>query len=375
MDPVQIGRCALKHRVVMAPMTRLRANDDHVPEEMVFNYYSQRASVPGTLLITEASFISLKSRGRDENAPGIYTRQQIEHWKKITDEVHNKGSFIFMQLWHVGRAARQNALDRAGLEMVSSSNIPICDEDPVPRPMTTEEIWECVDSFALAAKNAIEAGFDGVEIHGANGYLVDHFTQDTCNKRTDEWGGSIENRSRFCLEVTRAVALAIGPKRTALRLSPFSTFQGMRMQDPIPQFTYLLQHLKVLGLAYLHLVEPQVAGNMDKTAEAGESLDFALKTWNKSGPVILAGGYSLQRANRALETNLRDETVAFAFGRHFISNPDLPYRLANNIALVEPERDDFYRVKSPKGYIDYGFSDSWKAKLTSNAKERVAATV
>uniref|UniRef100_A0A8H7NIV4 NADH:flavin oxidoreductase/NADH oxidase N-terminal domain-containing protein n=1 Tax=Bionectria ochroleuca TaxID=29856 RepID=A0A8H7NIV4_BIOOC len=274
----------------MAPMTRLRADDDQAPRDLVLLYYSQRASVPGTLLISEATFISPKSRGRDENAPGIFTSQQVEEWKRITDEVHAKGSYIFMQLWHVGRAARQHALDRAGLEMVSSSNIPISDQHPTPQAMTTEEIWECIGDFAQAAKNAISAGFDGVEIHGANGYLIDQFTQDTCNKRTDEWGGSIEKRSRFSLEIAKADCEAIGPDKVAVRLSPFSDFQGMRMEDLIPQFTHTISELRKLKLAYLHLVEPRVSGNADKQAGSGESLDFAIKAWNKAGPIILAGG-------------------------------------------------------------------------------------
>lgn len=362
MDPLQVGRCALRHRVVMAPMTRLRANDDHVPGKMMFEYFTQRASVPGTLLITDASFISANSRGRDENAPGIYTDAQIQAWKRITDGVHARGSYIFIQLWHVGRAARQHVLDKIGLEMLSSSNIPISDKHKKPRSMTTKEIWECIASFAQAAKNAVSAGFDGVEIHGANGYLVDQFIQDTCNVRRDEWGGSVENRSRFCVEVVKAVCEAIGPDRTAVRLSPFSTFQGMRMKDPIPQFTDLISRLRELCPAYLHLIEPQVAGNVDKGVQAGESLDFAIKIWSKANPIILAGGYSLEKVIRALETTCSDEPVGFAFGRHFISNPDLPFRLENNLPLAQHRIDGFYTAKSPEGYIDYAFSEPWRVR-------------
>jgi NADPH2 dehydrogenase len=344
----------------MAPMTRLRADENHVPLDMMLEYYSQRASVPGTLLITEATFVSQKSRGRDENAPGIYSKEQVNAWKKITDEVHAKGSFIFMQLWHVGRAARQHALDKAGLEMVSSTDIPIGHDHPIPRPMTTDEIWECIGSFASAARNAIDAGFDGVEIHAANGYLIDQFTQDTCNKRTDEWGGSIENHSRFCLEVAKAVSREIGADRTAIRLSPFSTFQSMGMDDPKPQFTHLISELKPLGLAYLHLIEPRIAGNVDRTVdEDKESLDFAFDAWERSAPVIVAGGYTAETASHALETRFRNDAVAFAFGRHFISNPDLPFRLAKNIALAKYDRDTFYKVKSRDGYTDYPFSENW----------------
>ncbi|KIW34665.1 uncharacterized protein PV07_01432 [Cladophialophora immunda] len=367
-EPLQIGMCSLKHRIVMAPMTRLRADDEHVPPEMMVEYYSQRASVPGTLIITESNFIAARSRGRDENAPGIFTQAQIDHWRQVTREVHDRGSFIYVQLWHVGRAARKSALEKAGLEMLSSSAIPISAEHPTPRPMTEEEIQNCIDDFAQAAENAIEAGFDGVEIHGANGYLIDQFTQDTCNQRTDKWGGSIENRSRFCLEIVRAVCDAIGPERTGIRLSPFSTFQGMRMEDPIPQFTYLISKLKTFGLSYLHLIEPRVSGNVDlhsKTLET-DSLDFARAAWQKCSPIILAGGYTPATASQALDTTLKDGDIAIAFGRFFISNPDLPYRAAKNLALTPYQRDTFYKVKSPNGYIDYGFSEEWLQEKASN---------
>lgn len=246
--------------------------------------------------------------------------------------------------------------------MVSSSNIPISDQHPTPRAMTTEEIWECIGDFAQAAENAISAGFDGVELHAANGYLIDQFTQDTCNKRADEWGGSIEKRSRFCLEIAKAVSEAIGPDKVAVRLSPFSDFQGMRMEDLIPQFTHIISELRKLKLAYLHLIEPRVSGNADKQAGSGESLGFAIKAWNKAGPIILAGGYSLAEVEEALETRLQSEDVGFAFGRHFISNPDLPYRFANNIPLTPYQRDTFYKVKSPDGYTDYSFSDEWQSE-------------
>lgn len=359
LEPMRLGNCALQHRVVMAPMTRLRADDDHVPVDMMIEYYTQRASVPGTLLITEATFISRKSRGRDPNAPGIFSPEQIKNWIRVTDAVHAKKSFIFMQIWHVGRAARQAALDKAGIEMVSSSDIPIGKDHPTPRAMTEGEIQECITSFAQAAKNAIAAGFDGVEIHAANGYLIDQFIQDVCNRRTDAWGGDVERRSRFCLEVVKAVCESIGPENTAVRLSPFSEFQGMRMNDPVPQFTYLISKLKDLGLAYLHLIEPRVSGNADKTVSSEESLDFALEAWNKAGPIVLAGGYTAAKADQSLETKFKDQPVAFAFGRHFISNPDLPYRLANDIPLAHYNRATFYKVKSSDGYVDYSFSPSW----------------
>lgn len=243
-----------------------------------------------------------------------------------------------MQLWHIGRAARQQALDKAGLEMVSSNNIPISDEHSMPRPMTTEEIRECIASFAQAARNAVAAGFGGVELHGANGYLIDQLIQDTCNIRSDEWGGSVENWSWFCFEAVKAVYEAIGADRTAIRLSPFSTLQGMRMKDPIPQFTDLISRLRELLPAYFHLIKPRVAGNVDKEAQTDESLDFEIQMWSKASSIILAGGYSVKKANLVLETALKDEPVVFAFGRYFISNPDLPFRFKNNNidVMIEP---------------------------------------
>jgi NADPH2 dehydrogenase len=248
--------------------------------------------------------------------------------------------------------------------MLSSSNIPISDKHPIPRPMTDEEIQGTIISFVQAAKNAISAGFDGVELHGANGYLIDQFLQDTCNQRSDRWGGSVENRSRFCLEVTEAVCEAIGPDRTAIRLSPFSDFQGMGMKDPALQFSHLISQLRTLNLAYLHLIEPRISGNTDRLSEKIESLDFALEAWQQSGPIVLAGGYTADKANKALDTNLRGETVAFAFGRYFISNPDLPFRLVNNLALTHYNRETFYKAKSPDGYNDYAFSESWTRHLS-----------
>jgi NADPH2 dehydrogenase len=261
--PLNVGNNLLQHRLVMAPLTRYRADDNHVQLDIAQEYYTQRASVPGTMLITEATFISPRTSGY-RNVPGIYSKAQIAAWKKITDAVHAKGSFIWCQLWALGRAAQADVLrEESGSRFLSSSAIPIAEGKPVPEAMTEEEIWEFVGDYAAAARNAIEAGFDGVEIHGANGYLVDQFTQDTSNHRTDAWGGSVENRARFGLEVAKAVVEAVGAERTAIRLSPFSPFQAMKMKDPIPQFAYLAKGLKELKLAYLHVVESRVSGNAD----------------------------------------------------------------------------------------------------------------
>lgn len=253
--PLQVGPSQLQNRIVLAPLTRYRADSSHVPLPFVAEYYAQRAAVPGTLLVTEATFISPKSSGY-ALLPGIYNAAQIAAWKKVTSAVHAKGSFIYMQLWALGRAAEPETLDaefgKGAVKFGSSSDVSLYGN--TPEPYTEAEIWQFVKDYAQAAKNAIEAGFDGVEIHGANGYLIDQFLQDTCNKRTDGWGGSVEKRARFGLEVVKAVVEAIGADRTGMRLSPYSESQGMRMEDPRPGFGYLLEELKMFKLAYLHLV-------------------------------------------------------------------------------------------------------------------------
>lgn len=284
------------------------------------------------------------------NAPGIFNESQIAAWTMVADAVHRNSSFIFMQLWHVGRAARPHVLEHQGLEMVSSSAVPISSEHAKPREMTEAEIRQCIRDFAQASANAIKAGFDGVEIHAANGYLIDQFTQDTCNRRTDAWGGSVDNRSRFAFEVARAVCDAIGPERTGLRLAPFTDFQGMGMTDPLPQFTDMISKLSKLKLAYLHLVEPRVSGNTDRDHAKHESLDFAITAWAGAGPVILAGGYTADSAKRRLQGNT---DIAIAFGRQFTSNPDLPRRLMKDLPLTAYDRTTFYNVKSKNGYITW----------------------
>lgn len=269
-QPIKIGETQLDHRVVMAPLTRFRATRDHVPNDVVAQYYAQRAVVPGTLIISEATYINSKAGGYP-NIPALETDAQLSAWKKVTDAVHAKGSKMYAQLWHLGRAAHPDPVGSGGAlpdedfdykhDFVSASDVPMYEGGPAPRPLSEEEIWATVKAYATAAKNAVEkGGFDGVEIHGAHGYLIDQFNQDNSNKRTDQWGGSIENRSRFALEVTKAVTQAVGKERVGIRLSPWARFQGMGMADPIPQFSYLIHQLRELDLAFLHLVEPRVSG-------------------------------------------------------------------------------------------------------------------
>ncbi|CAJ2514256.1 Uu.00g023750.m01.CDS01 [Anthostomella pinea] len=358
-QPLQVGPYKLSNRVVMAPLTRFRAEDDHVQLPFVKDYYTQRSCVPGTLIITEATIVSPKA-GAYANVPGIYTDAQIKAWKEVVDSVHKAGGVIFMQLWALGRTADAKQKEKEGTgELVSSSDVAMSDNSPKPRSMTEDEIQEMIKDYATAAKNAVEgAGFDGVEIHGANGYLIDQFTQDTANKRTDKWGGSVENRSRFGIEVSKAVVEAVGAEKTGIRLSPWSTFQGMRMEDPVPQFSHLMQELKKLKLAYVHLVESRIAGNAD--VETTEKIDPFIDIWTGTSPILIAGGFKPDSARRAIDEEYNDKDVAIVFGRFFISTPDLVYRLQHGIEFQQYDREKFYNPKSPEGYTDYPFSVEWQ---------------
>lgn len=354
-QPLQVGRAKLSHRIALAPLTRFRVGDDHVPLSYVKDYYSQRGSVPGTLLITEATVVSPRAGGY-ENVPGLWNDSQVAGWKEVTDAVHANGSFIFAQLWALGRVAKPAKLAKENFDVISASDIPENAEAPKPRALTEEEIQIFIADFAHAARNAIKAGFDGVEIHGANGYLVDQFIQDVSNQRTDNWGGSIENRSRFAVEVVRAVSDAVGADRTAIRLSPFGRFQGMRMEDPVPQFTHLAKALASFKLAYTHLVEPR-----SENENTTDDLEFFLKAYNHASPIVTAGGHTPELARQLVDDTYKDYDVITAFGRHFIPNPDLPFRMKNNVSLTPYDRSTFYDPKNPKGYADYEFSPEFQA--------------
>ena len=275
--------------------------------------------------------------------------------EKVTDEVHKNGSFIYCQLWALGRVANKQYAEKTGITVMSSSATQLSDDLAMPKEMTQEDINSTIATYAQAAKNAIAAGFDGVEIHGANGYLVDQFLQDTCNKRTDKYGGSVENRSRFAVEVTQAVVDAVGADKTAIRLSPFSEFQGMKMQDPLPQFTDIIKKLNNFGLAYLHLVEGRVSGNAD--IETNDSLNPLLPHYK--GTLLIAGGFKADSAKRLVEEH-KDRDIVVVFGRYFISTPDLVFRLEKGIDFTPYDRDSFYMPKSETGYIDYEFSEEFK---------------
>ncbi|OJJ79110.1 alkene reductase [Aspergillus glaucus CBS 516.65] len=360
ISPIRIGNLDISNRVVLAPMTRIRADDHHVPLDIAREYYAQRASVPGTLLINEGTFISARAGGTD-NVPGIWSETQVKQWKTITDAVHDRGSYIFCQLWALGRAANPEVLARDGENVISSGDIPMTESSPIPRPLSEDEILDWVNDYARAAKNAISAGFDGVEIHGANGYLPDQFLQDTANNRTDRWGGSLENRSRFGLEVAKAVSDAVGAERTGFRISPWSTFQSMRMKNFQEQFTDLILGLSRLNLAYLHVVEPRISGGQTVEDSVENDDTFIFDAFGNSGAIILAGGFTAESAEKRLQSQAT-RRVAIAFGRHFLANPDLPFRIAKALPLNQYERATFYTPKSPRGYIDYPFSPQFSTE-------------
>ena len=356
--PLRIGNLEVKHRIGMAPLTRLRASADRVPVPLMKEYYGQRASVPGTLIISEGTAISLSGCGGFANAPGIWSKDQVAAWRTITDEIHRKGCFIFCQLFAMGRAADVKVAKQEGISILGPSAIPIVEGAPAPQAMTIKEIKQAIQDFATASENAIAVGFDGVECHGANGYLTDQFIQDVSNQRDDEYGGSVENRSRFINDIMTAVVSAIGPERVGLRLSPWSRFQGMRMENPIPQFADVIDKAIQLKLAYLHLVESRVSGAEDD--EGSEGLDFAYKLW--SGPLLIAGGYKPAYAQKLVDGEYPDKDIVVMFGRYFIANPDLVYRIREGIKLSAYERKTFYTSNSAVGYVDYPFSAEYLAR-------------
>ncbi|KAJ9664043.1 hypothetical protein H2198_000546 [Neophaeococcomyces mojaviensis] len=377
--PLKLGNLQLNHRIVMAPLTRFRADDKHIPIDIVAEYYAQRAVVPGTCIITEATFISPRASGY-KNVPGIWNDTQVMAWKNVTDAVHAKGSFIYLQLWALGRVAEsKNLVDAEGgpYKVVSASEVPVKpveDGGHVPHALTHDEIKVFINDYAQAAKNAMTAGFDGVEIHGANGYLIDQFWQDVCNKRTDEYGGSIEKRARFGIEVTKAVIEAVGDsKKVGMRLSPWTNFQGMKMDDPIPQFLHIITELKKLDLAYLHLVESRISGGpADGIYHAvTRQNDPFVELWGDQAPIILAGGFTPDKAKEVVGDVYTAENVCVAFGRYFISTPDLPFRVQQQIDLNPYDRSTFYKKCSPDGYIDYPFSKEWLAEQDQGKSSRL----
>ncbi|KAG2112106.1 hypothetical protein DEU56DRAFT_905472 [Suillus clintonianus] len=359
-SPIRVGNLDLQHRVVLSPLTRLRAHADHVPGPHAVAYYSQRGSTPGTLLVTESTFISQGASGYG-NVPGIYTDAHVEGWKKVTDAVHEKGSFIFLQLWALGRAAQAAVLAKENNSpLVGAANIPLPGrpETEVLHVLTKDEIKEYVATYAAAAKNAIRAGFDGVEIQGANGHLIDQFIQDISNNRTDEYGGSIENRARFALEVTDAVVEAVGAERTAFRISPWGKASAMGMADPNPQFAYLVEKLRKHKLAYLHVVEPT-----PEERAAGINSDFLRDFWKgiEGSPFISTNGHTRESAIETAD----NKGGLIGFGRLFMPNPDLPFRLLKDLPLTAGDPKTWYIPGNLEaaGYSDWPFAPENKQQL------------
>lgn len=350
--PASLGSLKLRNRIVMAPMTRNRAGADAVPSPSAPLYYAQRSTAG--LIVSEGTCISPEGVG-DRRIPGLWSEEQIRGWKPVTDAVHGQGSLIVAQLWHTGRASHP-ALQPGGKLAVAPSAIAIRDDryldgdmvpHAVPRALELPEIKEIGSHYARAARNAIEAGFDGVELHGANGYLIDQFLQDASNQRTDEYGGPIENRVRFLREVLQVTTEAIGADRVGLRISPSSTFQSMSDSDPAALWTRVLEVISEFDLAYLHVVEPGISGSSSE-ARPADSIDSAWVRKRYSGKLITAGEYTRERADAAIGADTAD---AIGFGRLFVSNPDLPKRFAEDALSNEPNRDTFYQGDDI-GYID-----------------------
>lgn len=340
-----VGATPLANRMVMAPLTRCRAIN-HQPNEMMAEYYSQRAT--SGLIITECTMISdgISAFG---NEPGIYSEEQIQGWKLTTDAVHKAGGRIFMQIWHAGRAC--HPLLNNGRDSVAPSAIAIEGEThtpegkkphAVPRELTKPEIASIVEAFRQAALNAIAAGFDGVELHGANGYLIDQFLRDNSNHRTDEYGGSLENRVRFMDEVITAVTNAVGSDRVGIRLSPLNSYQSMKDSDPIALTEYLAQHLNQYNLAYVHLMRADFFG-----VQQGDVVGTFRSGY--TGHLMVNMGYDIEEANNAIKHNIADSV---AFGTYFLANPDFVKRAELGAQLNTPDSNTFYS-SGATGYTDY----------------------
>ncbi|QKI89339.1 alkene reductase [Thiomicrorhabdus xiamenensis] len=346
-QPVQLGNLTLDNRFVMAPLTRCRAIN-HIPNELMAEYYTQRASAG--LIITECSMVTPQTSAFG-NDPGIYSQEQVDGWKKVTDSVHKVGGRIYLQIWHAGRAA--HPLLNNGKEAVSSSAVAIDDEThtpegkkpyTVPHELTQDEIAAIVDDFRQGAANAIAAGFDGVEVHGANGYLIDQFLRDGCNQRSDQYGGSLENRARFLSEILSAVTDEIGSDRVGLRLSPLNSFNSMQDSDPVAWIRYLSEHLNQFNLAYLHVMRADFFG-----IQKADVIPIAREHYK--GHLMVNMGYSAEEAAQTIDNNLADSV---AFGTGFLANPDFPARVQAGAALNDPDPDTFYTDGS-EGYTDYPF--------------------
>lgn len=355
--PIRVGNLLLSSRITLAPLTRLRSKN-HVINDKTIEYYGQRAKTPGTLLVTEATAIRPEAIAYGSE-PGIWSPKQVDTWKNVTEAVHKRGSFIFMQLWAVGRQAMPKVLARNGFEVVSASGIPADKRYPKPHALTQQEIGEYVDWFADAAQNAISAGFDGVEIHGANGYLLDEFLYEGANIRTDEFGGSLENRARFPLQVLDAVIDSVGANRVGYRISPWQTFGGIELGDaPEHRWKFLLEEFQKRAdagreIAYVSAMEPRIdAVERDDRLKSHDLNNFIRESWH--GKIIRNGdfGNHLEDIAHVVE----DPNVLIGIGRNSISNPDFVNRIKHGTELEPYNRPTFYwtgKFPLEVGYTKY----------------------
>ena len=353
-EPLTLGALAAPHRVFMAPLTRGRASRNHVPSELMVAYYSQRASAG--LIITEATGISQQGLGWPY-APGIWTDAQVEAWKPVVEAVHQAGGRIALQLWHMGRIVHPSFIGGATPVSASATTAPgsahtYDGKQPYveARPLTLNEIPRLLDDYEKAARNAMAAGFDAVQVHAANGYLIDQFLRDNSNLRHDAYGGSIENRIRLLLEVTQRVADTVGAERTGVRLSPNGDSQGVNDSDPQALFSAAAAGLDRIGIAFLELREPGFDGTFGK-ADRPPVHPVVRKAFSRT--LILNSDYTLAKAQAALDAG---EADAITFGRPFLANPDLPRRLAERLPLNKDVMATWYS-QGPEGYVDYPYAD------------------
>ncbi len=349
-DPITLGAVDAPNRILMAPLTRGRSDKDAVPSDLMIDYYTQRASAG--LIISEATGISREGLGWPF-APGLWTQAQVDAWKPVTESVHAAGGRIIAQLWHMGRQVHSSVI---GGQPVSSSATKTEGQAhtfegkkdfEVARPLELNEIPRLLEDYELATKNALAAGFDGVQIHAANGYLIDQFLRDNANSRTDEYGGSIENRIRLLREVAERVISVVGADRTSVRLSPNGDSQGVDDSNPEPLFTAAAKALSDLGIAFLELREPGPDGTFGKTDVP--KLSPAIRKVFKGVLVVNSDYDTLEKAQAELDTGVAD---AISFGRTFIANPDLPERLRTGAPLAQDNPKTWYS-QGPEGYIDY----------------------
>ncbi|GMH18102.1 hypothetical protein Nepgr_019943 [Nepenthes gracilis] len=366
-SPYKLGKFNLSHRIVLAPMTRCRAIDN-LPNEALAKYYEQRTT-EGGLLITEGTIVSKTGDGYP-HVPGIFTDEQVEAWKQVTEAVHAKGGIILCQLWHVGRASHP-AYQPDGKSPVSSTNKPISSqwklvlpdytmsEYPPPRALETSEIPGVVEEFRRGAVNAIRAGFDGIEIHGAQGYIIDQFLKDTINDRTDEYGGSLENRCRFLMEIVQAIVSAIGVERTALRISPAIDFLDARDTDPLGLGLAIVERLNKFQenvggkLIHIHSIQPRFMTPEPKPVSEDEGAQLLKKIRHAyQGTFMSSGGYTKQLGMEAVADG---DTDLVSYGRIFLANPDLVKRFKLDAPLNQYDRSTFYTHDPVVGYTDYPF--------------------